>query len=73
MRTYFNPRPHMLFPHPRTHMGVIATHHAISPLVEIELRDEDQTNPWDVLSPMVLWLTSLGHILTPPGWAKVKR
>ena len=41
--------------------------HAISPLIEVELWEEDQTNPWDVLSPMVPDLTSLGHILTPPG------
>ena len=46
-----NPRPHMLFPHPRTHMGGVATPHAISLLIEIELWDKDQTNPWDVLSP----------------------
>ena len=52
-----NPRPHMLFPHPRTHMGG-ATPHAISPLPEIELWDENQTNPWDVLSSMVPKLTS---------------
>ena len=70
--TLLNPRPHMLFPHPRTHMGggVATPHHAISPLIEIELRDKDQTNPWDVLSPLVPKLTSLGHILTPPGAAK---
>ena len=43
-----NPHPHMLFPHPRTHMGVQP--HAISSLIEIELWDKDQTNPWDVLS-----------------------
>ena len=63
----------MLFPHPRTHTGGgIVTPHAISPLVEIKLWDKDQTNPWDVLSPMVPELTSLGHILTPPGRVKEK-
>ena len=63
-----NPRPHMLFPHPRTHMGGgVQLPHAISPLIEIELWDKDQTNPWDVVSPMIPDLTSLGHILTPPG------
>ena len=62
----------MLFSHPRTHMGG-ATPHAISPLIEIELWDEDQTNPWDVLNPMVPGLTSLGHILTPPGRVKEKK
>ena len=61
------------FPHPRTHMGGGATPHAISPLIEIELWDKDQTNPWDVLSRMVSELTSLGHILTPPGRAKEKK
>ena len=45
----------------------VVTPHAISPLIEIELWVKDQTNPWDVLSPMVPELTSLGHILTPPG------
>ena len=71
----FNPRPHMLFSHPRTHMGVVvvATPHAISPLIEIELWDKDQTNLWDVLNPMVPGLTSLGHILTPPGRVKEKK
>ena len=69
-----NPRPHSYFPHPRTHMGGgVATPHAISPLIEIELWDKDQTNPWDVLSPMVPELTSLGHILTPPGRVKEKK
>ena len=47
--------------------------HAISPLIEIELWDKDETNPWDVLSPMVPELTSLGHIFTPPGRVKEKR
>ena len=64
----------MLFSHPRTHMGgVVATPHAISPLIEIELWDEDQTNIWDVLHPMVSGLTPLGHILTPPGRVKEKK
>ena len=53
-------------------MGV-ATPHAILPLIEIELWDKDQTNPWDVLSLIVPELISLGHILTPPGRVKVKR
>ena len=30
----------MLFSHPRTHMGGVATPHAISPLIEIELWDK---------------------------------
>ena len=47
--------------------------HAISPLIEIELWDKDQTNLWDVLNPMVPELTSLGHILTPPGRVKEKK
>ena len=68
-----SPRPHMLFPHPRTHMGVVAPPHAISPLIEIELWDKDQTNPLDVLSPMVPKFASSGHILTPPGRVKEKR
>ena len=62
----------MLFPHPRKHMGLVATPHAISPLIEIELWGNNQTNPWDVLSPMVPELTSFGHILTPPDRVKVK-
>ena len=49
----------MLFHHPRTHMGGGATPDAISPLIDIELWDEVQTNPWDVLSPMVPELISL--------------
>ena len=65
--TYFNPRPHMLFPHHRTHMGGGGCNpHVISPLNEIELWNKDQTNPWDLLSAIVPELTSLGHILTPP-------
>ena len=56
----------MIFPHLRTHVGD-ATPHVISPLIEIELWDKDHTNPWDDLSPMVSELTTLGHILTPPG------
>ena len=47
-----------------------ATSHAMSPLIKIELWDKDQTNPWDVLSPMVPEMTCLGHILTPPGQVK---
>ena len=64
----------MLFPHPRTHMGGgVQPPHVISPLIELELWGKDQTNSWDVLSPMVPELTSLGHILTPPGRVKEKR
>ena len=63
----------MLFPHPRTHMGGECTPHAISPLIEIKVWDKDQTNLWDVLSPMVPELTSLGDTLTPPGRVKVKK
>ena len=63
----------MLFSHPRMHMGGGATPHAILPLIEIELWDKDQTNPWGVLSPVVPELTSLGHIMTPPGLVKGKR
>ena len=44
-----------------------ASPHAILPLIEIELWDKDQTNPWDVLSPMVSVLTSFGHIVTNSG------
>ena len=64
----------MLFSHPRAQMGGgFATPHAISPLIEIELWDKDQTNLWDVLNPMVPGLTSLCHILTPPGQVKEKK
>ena len=41
--------------------------------IEIELWDKDQTNSWNVLNPMVSELTSLGHILTPPGRVKEKK
>ena len=54
-------------------MGGGATPHAISPLIEIELWDKDQTNPWDVMSSMVPELISLGHILTPLGRVKEKK
>ena len=47
--------------------------HANSPLIETELWNKDQTNLWDVLNSMVPGLTSLGHILTPPGRVKEKR
>ena len=57
----------------RTWGGGLQPPHAISPLIEIELWDKDQTNPWDVLNPMVPRLTSLGHILTPPGRVKEKK
>ena len=40
---------------------------------EIELWEKDQTNPWDLLSPMARELTSLGHIFTLPGRVKEKR
>ena len=63
----------MLFSYPRTHMGGGCTPHAISLLIEIELWNEDQTNLWDVVSPMLPELTSLGHILTPPGRVKEKK
>ena len=54
----------------RTWGGGIATPHAISPLIKIELWNKGQKNPWDVLNPMVPGLTSLSHILTPPGRVK---
>ena len=53
--------------------GEVATPHVISPLIEIELWDKDQTNAWDVVSPMIPELTSLDHILTPAGRVKEKR
>ena len=53
-------------------MGVTPPH-AISPLIEIEPWDKDQTIPWNVLSTVVPELTSLGHILTPPGRVKGKK
>ena len=65
----------MLFSNPRTHMeGGGCNPHVISLLIEIEPWDkEDQAIPWDVLSPVIPELTSLGHILTPPGRVKEKR
>ena len=54
-------------------MVVDATPRTISPLIEIELRGEDQTNLEDVPSRGVFGLTSLGHILTPPGQVKLKK
>ena len=39
-------------------------------LIEIETQDKDQTNCEDVPSRTVSDLTSLGHILTPPGQVK---
>ena len=66
----------MLFPHPRTQMGggvQPPPPNAISPLIETELWDKDPTNPWDVMSPMVPELVSLGHILIPPGRVKEKK
>ena len=68
----FNPRLHMLSPHLRTHMGGGVLPHAILPLIEIELWDENETTPWDVLSPTVPVLISSSHILTSPGRVKVK-
>ena len=53
--------------------GGVATPHAISLLIEIELWDKDQTNPRDVLTPLISELTSLDHILTPPGRGKIKK
>ena len=50
-----------------------ANPHAISPLIKIELWDKNQTNPWDVLNPMVPGLISLSHILTSPGGVKEKK
>ena len=48
---------------------LIKTHRIIYML---ELWKKDQTNPWDVLSPMIPELTSLGYMLTHPGRFKVK-
>ena len=50
-----------------------ATPRTISPLIEIELRGKDETNLEDVPSRGVFGLTSLGHILTPPGQVKLKK
>ena len=70
--SWVNPRPHMLFAILERTWGV-ATPHAISPLIEIELWDKDQTNSWNVPNTMVPEWTSLGHILTPPGRVKEKK
>ena len=63
----------MLVPHPRTHVGGGCNPLAISPLIEIELWNKDQTYLWDVLSPTVPDLTSIGHMLTPSGRVKEKK
>ena len=66
----------MLFRHPRTHMGgggLPPPPRAISPLIEIELRDKDQSIFWDVFSIIVPELTALGHMLTLPGQVKLKK
>ena len=69
-----NPRPHLLFSHPRTHLGGgDATPRTISPLIEIEDRGKDQTNLEDDPSRVVSGLTSLGHILTSLGQVKLKK
>ena len=44
---------HMLFHHPRAHMGEVCPPPSHSLLIEIELWDKDQWNPWGVLSPTV--------------------
>ena len=50
-----------------------ATPRTISPLIEIETRGKDQTNLEDLPSRKLSELTSLGHILTPPGQVKLKK
>ena len=61
-----------LFAHPRTHMGGCNPPCHFAPNWERTV-GKDQTNPWDVLSPTVPELTSLGQILTPLGRVKVKK
>ena len=69
---------HVISPSQNAHGGLSSPQGILS-LIEMELWDKDQTNPWDqttkrnVLSPTVPELTSLGHMMTPSGRVKVKR
>ena len=70
---FINPRPHLLFHHPRLHLGVgVATPRLVCPLIEIELRNKDKRKDRDVLNLTIPDFTTLGHILTFPGQVKQK-
>ena len=48
-------------------------HRTISPLIEIELQGDNQTNIEDIPSRGVFGLTSLDHISIPTGQVKLKK
>ena len=69
MSKSLNPRPHMLFFHPRTHMGG----HPMpfrTVITVVELWDKDQTIPWDGRSPRV---DLFRLYLDPSRWGRSKK
>ena len=70
----FNPRPHLPFRHPRTHLGGGGCHPwLVCPLIEIELRKKDKRKDRNVLNLTMPDFTTLGHILTFPQQFKQKK
>ena len=68
-----NSCPHLLFRHPRPHLGVgCPPPQLICPLIVIEFRNKDERIAWDVLNPTIPDLTTLGLILTLPEKVKQK-
>ena len=73
----FNPRPHLLFRHPRTHVGgVVAPPPRLvcphPPLIEIELCNKNKWKDLDVVNLTIPDFTTLDNILTFPGQVKEK-
>ena len=66
-----NPRPHLLFRHPRPDLGGCHPR-LVCPQIEIELCNKDQRKDRDVLNLTIPYFTILGHILTFPGQIKQK-
>ena len=67
----FNPRPHLLFCHPRPHLeGGGLLPQFICSLFAIELCNKDKQNDQDVLNPTIPDFPILGQILDLPGHIK---
>ena len=71
LTTLFISRPHLLFRHPRQHLGVGgATPKLICSPIVIEFRNKGKQNAWDVLNPIIPDFPTFGLILTLPGQVK---
>ena len=63
----FNPCPHLLFRHPRTHLRRGGHPQLICPLIAIKLHNKDEQKVWDAwdeIQPLPIWLHMVAFCLS---------